>query len=225
MKRRLCSSGALLLVVAAALTLDRAFAAAWFSLALIALVLALGAVECRALLTLRAQRRAPAAAAAWLGGVGRAVLAALCVGLPGAFLLALRLREQGLALVLYLIAVAKMTDNGALLVGVLWGRHKLAPAISPAKTVEGVVGGLGAGVLTAVLLGSVCAGLGLPGSLLFGGVVSALAVLGDLTESWFKRQAGVKDSGALMPGIGGVLDLMDSVLLAAPAAYLLLSVA
>ena len=214
MKSRLYSASALLLILAAALALDRAFAAAWFSLALIAVVLCLGTAECHALLRLQGLRPA---------GVGRALLAAGCVGLPGAFLFALRLHDNGLMLLLYLVAVAKMTDNGALFAGRLWGRRKLAPKISPAKTVEGVCGGLVVGVLTAVLLGNLCASLGVGASLLFGVLISPLAVFGDLAESRAKRAAGVKDSGSLLPGIGGVLDLMDSVLLAAPAGYLLLT--
>jgi phosphatidate cytidylyltransferase len=213
MKKRLYSATGLLLLVTAALALDRVFSVGCFSAALIVAVVALGSVECYALL--RLQNR--------LGGVGCALLACLVIGLPGACLLALRMREKGLLLVLYVVAVAKMTDNGALLAGSLWGRRKLAPAISPAKTVEGVWGGLTVGLLTAVLLGPYCVGGGLWFALLFGAVVSPLAVLGDLAESLVKRKAGVKDSGALLPGIGGALDLMDSVLMAAPAGLVLLS--
>ncbi|MEI7899643.1 MAG: phosphatidate cytidylyltransferase [bacterium] len=214
MKSRIYSALALVLVLTATLALDRASGTGWFSAALIAAVLSMGAVECHTLLRLQGRRPT---------GVGRALLAAGGIGLPGAFLLALRLQEDGLLLVLYLIAVAKMTDNGALFAGRLWGRHKLAPKISPAKTIEGVCGGLAIGVLTAVLLGPCCTS-GRPGFfLLFGVTVSLLAVLGDLAESWVKRKAGVKDSGSVLPGIGGILDLMDSVLLSAPAGYLLLA--
>jgi phosphatidate cytidylyltransferase len=214
MKERIYSALALILVLSATLALDRAFGTGGFSAALLGAVLCRGAVECHMLL--RLWGRSPA-------GVGRAMLAAGSIGLPGAFLLALLLQENGRLLVLLLIAVAKMTDNGALFAGRLWGRHKLAPKISPAKTVEGVCGGLAVGVLTAVLLGPWCT-RGQPGFfLLFGVTVSLLAVLGDLAESWVKRRAGVKDSGSLLPGIGGVLDLMDSVLLAAPVGYVLLT--
>ena len=220
MKNRLYSSAALVLVMSITIALDCAFDVEWFSAILIAVVVSMGTVEFRTLLRLREQRRSPGTASA---GVGRALLAACCIGLPGAFLLALRLQERGLLLVLYLVAVAKMTDNGALFVGRLWGCRKLAPKVSPAKTIEGVCGGLFTGIIAAVLLGPSCTG-GSPGSsLVFGAAVSLLAVLGDLAESLVKRSAGVKDSGSLLPGIGGILDLMDSVLLSAPAGYFLLT--
>jgi len=222
MKSRLYSSAVLISIVISALALDHVFTVVWFSVALIAVVLSLGVAECRTLFRLQAERRSLGAPDR-MGVVGRAALATGCIGLPGAFLFALRLEDNGLLLLLYLIAVAKMTDNGALFVGRLWGRHKLAPKISPAKTVEGVCGGLAVGILTAVLLGPCCTGFDSACALFIGTVISPLAVLGDLVESFVKRQAGVKDSGSRMPGIGGVLDLMDSVLLAAPAGYLLLT--
>jgi phosphatidate cytidylyltransferase len=214
MKQRLLSSAVLVLVLAGTLALDRQSATAWFSALLIAVLLALGAGECHALLRLR--DRPPA-------GWGRALQAAAIVGLPGAFLLALRMQAGGLLLVLYVVAVAKMTDNGALFIGRQWGRRKLAPQISPGKTVAGLWGGLAVGTLTAVALAPLCTGRSILFSLLGGLLLSILAVLGDLAESLLKRRAGVKDSGALLPGIGGVLDLLDSILLSAPAAYLLLA--
>lgn len=223
MKKRICSAIVLLLLLAVTVGLDHAFAVAWFSAALIAVVLSMGIAECHALFRLWALRRASGEPLDWRSGVSCAVSATVCVGLPGAFLFALRLQEHGLLLLLYLVAVAKMTDNGALFVGRQWGRHKLAPKISPAKTVEGLCGGLVVGVLTAVLLGPFCTGGGFVASLIFGIVISPLAVLGDLAESVIKRGAGIKDSGALMPGIGGVLDLMDSILLSAPAGCFLLT--
>jgi phosphatidate cytidylyltransferase len=137
--------------------------------------------------------------------LGCAVLAVAGVGVPGVFLLAL----------------TKMVDNGALLIGRLWGRHKLAPKISPAKTVEGIWGGLCAGMLTAVFLGPYCTKGGMGFYLIFGLTIGIVAIIGDLAESLIKRRAGVKDSGCVFPGIGGVLDLMDSVLLSAPVGYFL----
>jgi phosphatidate cytidylyltransferase len=222
MKNRIYSAIALLLLLTVTVAIDHAFAVVWFSAALIAVVLSMGMVECYTLFRLWTLRLASGEPLGWRSGVSCAVLATGCVGLPGAFLFALRLQEHGLLLLLYLVAVTKMTDNGALFVGRLLGRHKLAPKISPAKTVEGVYGGLVVGVLTATLAGPCCLGLGFTFSLLFGLVISPLAVLGDFIESFAKRKAGVKDAGSLMPGIGGVLDLMDSLLLSAPAGYLLL---
>lgn len=102
------------------------------------------------------------------------------------------------------------------------GPAKLAPKISPGKTIKGVCGGVLAGTAAAILLGPPCAGGSRGFFLFFGLTISLLAVLGDLAESLAKRLAGVKDSGSLMPGIGGVLDLMDSLLLSAPVGYVLL---
>lgn len=223
MKKRLYSATLLLLVLAGTIALDLSLGVAWFSAAVIIVVLGMGMLECDRLLRLRTQSRLPGAAPGLPGVICRGLLAVACIALPGTFLLALRLQEGGLFLLLYLIAVAKMVDNGALLAGRLWGRHKLAPRISPAKTIEGALGGILTGTASAVLLGPLWAGGGLRFFLLFGFTISLLAILGDLAESLLKRQAGVKDSGSLLPGIGGVLDLLDSILLSAPAGYLLLT--
>ena len=207
MRGRLVSFALLVSLLALVFVLDRAQDTARHSLAALALLLLLGAREAYVLL------RGPAAL--------RALGALALVGLPGACLLALRARPGGLALVLYVIAVAKMTDNGALFIGRQWGRRKLAPQISPGKTVAGFWGGLLVGTLTAGAIGPDCTGRPLGFALAAGLALSLAAVAGDLLESLLKRRAGVKDSGALLPGIGGVLDLLDSILLAAPVALAL----
>ncbi|MCX7722045.1 MAG: phosphatidate cytidylyltransferase [Verrucomicrobiae bacterium] len=125
---------------------------------------------------------------------------------------------------LYFLVVTKLSDTGAYLVGTLLGRHKLAPRISPAKTWEGFIGAIAVAVASSVLATQV-AGPYLPGmdtldALVLGAALGLGAVAGDLIESLFKREAGVKDSGGLLPGIGGVLDLLDSVLFNAPIMYL-----
>lgn len=224
MKHRLISAMALVLILSAAIVLDWLFASAWFSATLIAVVLLAGTGECVRLLRLREQRRNPGRTLGWRRRARHVLGASVGIGLPGAFLFALRLRENGLWLVLYLVAVAKMVDNGALFAGRMWGRRRLAPQTSPAKTVEGLYGGLAAGIVTAVVLAPFCTGGRMGSAVVFGLTVSLFAVLGDLAESRLKRAAGVKDSGLLMPGIGGVLDLMDSILLSAPIAYGLLVV-
>lgn len=124
----------------------------------------------------------------------------------------------------YLLAqcVTWLTDVGAYIAGRRFGRHKLAPAISPGKSVEGAIGGLILGALTAML----CAfafGLPLapPLAALVGIALSGLGQLGDLAESLIKRQVGVKDSGSLIPGHGGVFDRLDSLLIVATATYYL----
>lgn len=124
----------------------------------------------------------------------------------------------------YLLAqcVTWLTDVGAYIAGRRFGRHKLAPAISPGKSVEGAIGGLVLGALTAIL----CAyafnlPLALPLAALVGLVLSCFGQLGDLAESLIKRQVGVKDSGTLIPGHGGVFDRLDSLLIVATATYYL----
>ncbi|HNU51194.1 MAG TPA: phosphatidate cytidylyltransferase [Verrucomicrobiota bacterium] len=127
---------------------------------------------------------------------------------------------------IYFIAVTKFSDMGAYGVGSLFGRHKLIPRISPGKTWEGFAGALcfsaGASVLLYVLAPGHLTGMTFGHALGLGLLLGAAAVLGDLIESLFKREAGVKDSGRLLPGIGGVLDLLDSLLFNAPLMYLYL---
>ena len=128
--------------------------------------------------------------------------------------------------ILYFILVTKFSDMGAYLVGSLFGRHKMIPRISPGKTWEGFAGALIFSTLGSVLFVQLAsrqmAGMDWAHALVLGFVLGAAAVLGDLIESLFKREAGVKDSGKLFPGIGGILDLMDSLLFNAPLMYLYL---
>ncbi len=136
----------------------------------------------------------------------------------------------GMVALLSMIAVVKGSDAGAYAAGRLWGRHKLAPRISPAKTVEGAIGGLLAGVFGSWLMLAVIAPTWLePGSpqtpwwgwLSYGILVALAGMVGDLAESLLKRDVGVKDSSRWLPGLGGALDVLDSVLFAAPVAYAL----
>ncbi len=135
----------------------------------------------------------------------------------------------GLYYVVWVFVATKFTDVGGLLIGVPFGKHKLAPTISPAKSWEGCAGGLiasaGASALFAWLLRDAfgiafmvpwkAAILALP--------IAVLSIPSDLVESVFKRLAGAKDSGATIPGIGGALDLIDSMVLTSPVALILLS--
>ncbi len=129
--------------------------------------------------------------------------------LPVAALILLRARPDGLALCLWTLVIVWATDIGAYFAGRAIGGPKLAPAISPAKTWAG----LGGGVIAAAFAGYVIAAqAGLPSALHW--VAAPLAVMaqgGDLFESWLKRRAGVKDSGRLLPGHGGVLDRIDGL--------------
>jgi phosphatidate cytidylyltransferase len=120
-----------------------------------------------------------------------------------------------------LLVLSWVCDSSAFFVGGRFGRTPLAPSISPKKSVEGAVAGLIAPALVGPLLGMalglpplVCAGYGL--------TIAAATIVGDLVESFIKRQTGVKDSGVLIPGHGGLLDRMDSLLFCAPLAVLYL---
>ena len=117
------------------------------------------------------------------------------------------------------------SDSFAYLVGKVAGKHKMAPKISPHKTWEGFAGGLVGSVLIWVILGATrLYGMGLGFAVLCGVVVGVLGVFGDLIESRIKRGVGVKDSGNLIPGHGGMLDRSDSLIFACITAYLLLAI-
>jgi phosphatidate cytidylyltransferase len=122
---------------------------------------------------------------------------------------------RGPQLVLWLVLLVIAADIGAYFAGRKWGRRKLAPRVSPGKTWEGALGGL-LMVLTVAWLGAAHFALSAVSTLAFGLAVGIFSIVGDLTESMFKRAAGLKDSGALLPGHGGMLDRIDSVTAAAP---------
>ena len=125
------------------------------------------------------------------------------------------------------MAIVWISDTAAFLCGKQWGRCKLAPSISPGKTWEGVAGAFGGVTLYYVIL-SVCFASGhavLDGAMGFAVflALTALGVEGDLFESWIKRTAGVKDSGTVLPGHGGILDRIDALTSSMPAAALVLA--
>lgn len=159
-----------------------------------------------------------------------AVFSSIYIGFPMASILLLRkIPESGFFWVLFLFIVVWATDIGAYFGGMLLGRHKLCPVISPNKTVEGALCGLILGGIAACGLNRLGGALQMAphippwGMLGAGLIVSTSAQVGDLAESAMKRQAGVKDSGKFLPGHGGVLDRFDSLFFAAPMTYLLVS--
>jgi len=162
-----------------------------------------------------------------LAGVGWTVLVVLTVGLLGVFLAKVRFLSpvplEGLMYLVLVLGVVKGADIGAYAVGSALGRHRLVPALSPGKTVEGLIGGLVFGIGVALAVGVGWGTFTWWQMLVFGGAVSISGILGDLAESLIKRGLGAKDSGRV-PGFGGVLDILDSLLAAAPVAYLLLVV-
>lgn len=168
------------------------------------------------------------------GRLGALVLQDVCVmavaGLviPWAFscMLQLRMLPHGAGMVLMPLVAAFCSDSAALFTGMACGRHKMAPLVSPHKTVEGALGGIAGGVVGMVIFRIVfyfctlvplhigwCVVIGLAGAL--------MGELGDLSFSVIKRQVGIKDYGRLLPGHGGVLDRFDSVLFAAPMIWMI----
>ncbi len=137
--------------------------------------------------------------------------------------------EAGIFFMLFTLVVVVLTDAGAYFAGNAYGRRKLAPRVSPGKTVEGGIGGLLAGLLGGVLAKGVfdlfwpelSAALPWGVALLFAVLVSVAATMGDLIESLLKRDAKRKDAGALLPGMGGIMDRIDSGLLGIPVMYYL----
>lgn len=132
----------------------------------------------------------------------------------------LRNLEQGREWIFFMLAVVFATDTCAYFVGRAIGKTPLAPSISPNKTSEGAIAGM-AGAIFACLIANTLLGLNaiIWQALLLGVIIGALAQSGDLVESALKRKAGVKDSGFLIPGHGGILDRMDSIMLGVPATY------
>jgi phosphatidate cytidylyltransferase len=144
----------------------------------------------------------------------------LYLGLTLGALSMTRLLPQGEWLIFFLLLVTWASDTGAYYIGTLYGRHRLAPTISPKKTVEGLVGGLIGAIIVAYaarwwflpeLSGLDC--------LVLATLLTITGLWGDLTESAMKRSAGMKDSGGILPGHGGMLDRLDSLLFTAPVFY------
>ena len=164
-------------------------------------------------------------------GISTTLFSVLYIPWFFSFLIKIRLllpsiEGAGIKLLAFLIVVTKSGDIGALLIGSKFGKHPLLPRVSPNKSVEGCLGSLAFSIAFAVLLKSF-----LPEILhfttfqvaLMGAFFGSVGQLGDLSESLIKRDCNVKDSGKLLPGMGGVLDVIDSLLFSAPAFYLYMS--
>jgi len=140
------------------------------------------------------------------------------------------LSEQpiGLACVIWLVVATKFTDVGGLVIGTMFGKHKIAPSISPAKSWEGCAGGLIFSAATSALFAWAVTAFGFPfmspvRSAILALPIAIASIPSDLVESVFKRQSTSKDSGHTIPGIGGALDLIDSLILTAPLGFVILS--
>ena len=123
-------------------------------------------------------------------------------------------------LMISILSIIWINDSFAFLVGKNFGSRKLFPSVSPRKTVEGFLGGLTFSLLAAFLISKLNFDFSVLNWLIIGLIVSVVGTIGDLVESKFKRQAKIKDSGTIMPGHGGILDRLDSLLFAAPFVYL-----
>jgi phosphatidate cytidylyltransferase len=193
-----------------------AVALAWprvpFDLVLAAIVVA---VPLATLASYRPARHVPASAAAALFPVA---FLGVPLGLIGA------IRDQyGRETVLLLLLVVWISDTAQYYAGTTFGRHRLAPAVSPKKSVEGAIAGVVAGVGATIGLGRLwMPELGIPDLAMLGAILVGLGITGDLFESLLKRSAEVKDSSGLIPGHGGVLDRIDALLFVMPGAYVML---
>jgi len=131
--------------------------------------------------------------------------------------------EAGRWLVLAMFIITKMSDIFAYFVGIKLGKHKLIPRISAGKSIEGSVAGVAGSVITSILLrNTLLGGMGLGYAIILGVLLSVAGQIGDLIESLIKRDGNVKDSGTFVPGLGGILDFMDSLLFAGPVMYFFL---
>jgi phosphatidate cytidylyltransferase len=195
----------------------------WIDETIVSTAVALDAVLMSATIVL-----ATLALASWRGdrdAIGRASAAMfpmLYLGLPIGALIAIRRMAGAEGLFLLMLTVI-VSDTAQYYTGRRFGRRPLAPAVSPKKTVEGAVGGFVFGTLLMAAVGHWwLPGVPLPIRAALGATVVALGIVGDLFESMLKRSAGVKDSSALIPGHGGVLDRIDALLFAAPVYYIVL---
>lgn len=156
-------------------------------------------------------------------GISTTIFGIIYISWFFSFLIKIRYLEGGLGLLAALLLITKSCDVGAYLIGSRFGKNLLIPRISPNKTIEGAIGG----VLFSVLLALACKPLlsfNYLQLIAIGVSISILAQLGDLSESLIKRDCQVKDSGDIFPGMGGVLDQIDSLLFTAPVFYFYISV-
>ncbi|WP_341503492.1 phosphatidate cytidylyltransferase [Gallaecimonas sp. GXIMD4217] len=130
---------------------------------------------------------------------------------------------HGALAILYVLLLVWAADTGAYFVGRRFGKHKLAPRVSPGKTLEGALGGIGLALLVAAIAISQAPAALSPSALVSASLFAVLAsILGDLSESMLKREAGIKDSGSILPGHGGILDRIDSITAAVPVFVLVM---
>lgn len=227
------AAGALVLIAGVRPTIAGSAPTLW--VAAIALILGVSASA----IWLRGTRGRPLEAAAvttfialFLGGaLGHGVfLRYLPASLAGVDGVATRDAWAGTAIVVFVIGLTWINDSSAYFAGRAWGRRRLIPDVSPGKTVVGAIAGVVAAVAVGAVYAAVVLGgwlklpIGAPGGAVGGVLIAIAAQVGDLVESLFKREAGVKDSGQLIPGHGGILDRFDALFFTLPVAYWYLAV-
>lgn len=149
-----------------------------------------------------------------------AIFGPLYIGLALSTLVSTRALPSGEWLIIFIALVTWASDIGAYYAGTLWGRHPLAPTISPKKSMEGLAGGLALAMAVALLTQYwLVPQLSIFHALILGLLMTGTGLIGDLCESAMKRAVGVKDSGGILPGHGGMLDRLDSLLFTAPTFY------
>ncbi len=154
-----------------------------------------------------------------LANCGASYFSIIYLGLLGAFVLAVRIDFGPWALLMF-VFVVKSADIGAYSFGSIFGKHKFSPQISPGKSWEGMAGAVATATIVAILFAISCDIMVWWLAVIFGCCFAFIGQMGDLAESMIKRDAGLKDSASRVPGFGGILDIIDSPLLAAPFAYL-----
>lgn len=161
--------------------------------------------------------------------IGYCLFAGLLIPFLLSAITRIRCMENGKVYILIPFILAFLSDSGAYFIGKFFGRHKLAPVISPKKTVEGVFGGVAAAIIGVLIFCAVLSACHYRVNWLFAPVYGILgsvgAVFGDLCFSVIKRETGIKDYGNLIPGHGGILDRMDSMMVVAPLSELLILIA
>lgn len=156
-------------------------------------------------------------------GISTTIFGIVYISWSFSFLVKIRYLEDGLVLLAALLLITKSCDIGAYLIGSRFGKHPLVPSISPHKTIEGALGGIIFSILATIIFKPTLH-FSYPTLILLGVGMSILGQLGDISESLIKRDCQVKDSGNIFPGLGGVLDQIDSLLFTAPVFYFFLSV-
>jgi len=154
-----------------------------------------------------------------LASISITLLGILYISWFFSFMIRIRHLPDGVYLVSFLLLVTKMGDIGAYTIGRFLGKHNLIPRISPNKTVEGTVGGFVVSIVTAFIVRGLLPNSSFVDLIILGALLGVLSQIGDLSESLIKRDCQVKDAGSYLPGLGGVLDIIDSLLFTTPIFY------